>query len=197
MADVNPMPGNCKYSKIISTEIRKHFGELERLIELGCGCGGNLAEFPNAEVLVGIDPLEYNVKAATAILHNYNYPRHHIVLGDHTFLKKFGDNNFDVGFTCSVLDHIENFGLALRELCRVSKKVMLFEPYIEGVERRALEVETSCWETTWYHNYHFALTSMGVEFERVPFPLYPTDSGPLFHQFVIDSEQYDARFETG
>jgi len=191
MADVNPMVGNCKYAKLIASEIRKHFGAPKSIVELGCGCGKNLAEFSDAIFTLGIDPLLSNVRTALASI-----TRGNIILGNHDVLNGFADGMYDVGFTCSVLDHIENFETALRGLCRVSRKVMLFEPYINGVDRKALETETSCWKTTWYHNYEFILNAMEVPYDTISYPLYSTDSGPLFHQFIIDSEQYDAKVDS-
>jgi SAM-dependent methyltransferase len=192
--DVNPMVGNCKYSKIIALEIRKHFGEPESLIELGCGRGGNLAEFPEATPLVGIDPLSDNVEVARKLNLRADMVVD-IIMGDHFSLSNYMLNQFDIGFTCSVLDHIERFEQALKSMCLICRNIMLFEPITMGESRRAFERETSCWETTWYHNYHFVLGRMGLEFKCHPYQLYSTNSGPRFHQFIIKTENYDAKMD--
>ena len=179
--DVNPMPGNCKFSKTITAEIHSNFDTTESIIELGCGCGGNLAELSSiAGKLVGIEPHPDNFqKAFKSVGENVT-----VIHGDHTQLESFGDNQFDVGFTCSVLDHMEDFRGALGELLRVCKNVMLFEPTMSP-GRQAREDETNCWQISWYHDYGAWLHDDGLEYFIKPFPLYSTSSGKLFHQIII------------
>lgn len=180
--DVNPMVSKCKFADLIHSEVTKHFGSPKRILELGCGSGGNLSRFADS-VCVGIDPCAKNIELA-----DKDGPR--IVLGDHTDLIKYETNEFDVGFTCSVLDHIENFGPALTELCRVCKRLLLFEPIISGQSRQALKSETGFWNITWYHNYSHWLLGLGLKHDITHFPLYEKNSGPLYHKILIDSKSY-------
>jgi ubiquinone/menaquinone biosynthesis C-methylase UbiE len=183
--DVNPMPGSCKFSDLITIELRNYFGEFDSIIELGCGRGGNLTKYPEVKTLVGIDPNPINIKKAQKVVKNGQ-----IILGDHTLLSKFDNNQFDVGFTCSVLDHMEDFIPALNDLCRVCKNIMLLEPTIKGPTRQAKKSETSCWKISWYHDYVAWLKMKGLDFRSLYFPMYKTDSGKLFWQFIIYSEKY-------
>lgn len=176
------MVSRCTFADLIHSEITKHFGEPENILELGCGCGGNLDKFPNSNC-VGIDPCKKNIELATG-------SSSQIILGNHTDLTKFKTNKFDVGLTCSVLDHIENFEPALTELCRVCKKLILFEPIINEQPRQALKSETGFWSITWYHNYSLWLSGLGLKNEITHFPLYKKNSGPLYHKIIVDSEDY-------
>lgn len=182
MRDVNPMVSRCRFADVIHKEITKHFGVPKSILELGCGCAGNLSKFTDS-YCVGIDPCDKNIdlakKSKTDIIH-----------GDHTYLTNYKTNEFDVGLTCSVLDHIENFGSALTELCRVCKRLILFEPMIEGQPRQALKSETGFWNITWYHNYRLWLSGLKLNHTITHFPLYEKNSGPRYHKIVIDSKDY-------
>jgi len=183
--DVNPMSGSCKYSDLIATELRNYFGKFDSVIELGCGRGGNLTKYPEVKTIVGIDPNPINIKKAQKAVKNGQ-----IILGDHTLLTKYDTNQFDVGYTCSVLDHMENFVSALHELCRICKNVMLLEPTIIGPSRQAKKSETNCWKISWYHDYAAWLKMKCLDFKSLYYPMYNTDSGKLFYQFIIYSEKY-------
>lgn len=187
--DVNPMVGHCRYANIIHDEIVKEFGVPDSVIELGCGRGGNLHKFIETSACIGVDPNPDNIQAARdlpgmMILSNTD----HSVLHNHEY------NQFDVGYTCSVLDHMENFTEALSELCRVCKRLMLFEPVIEGESRQARPDETSCWTISWYHDLAAWLKKQpDITFKDTPYVLYKNDSGKKFHQFIINCEKYDIK----
>jgi len=180
------MNGSCKFADLVAFEVIKHFGLPKNVIELGCGCGKNLAKFSDVEVAIGIDPCLENVRRARKNCKGAN-----IVLGSHSLLMNFNTNEFDVGYTCSVLDHMEDFRPAISELCRVCRKVMLFEPIIKGASRQAFPGETDCWKISWYHDIESWLKKQEtIKFECFPKPMYKINSGQMFYQFIIDSEKY-------
>jgi len=189
--DVNPMPGSCRFSDLIAFGLHNNFGKFDSVIELGCGRGGNLTEYPEVKTVVGIDPNPINIEKAQKVVKNGQ-----VILGDHTLLTKYNTNQFDVGYTCSVLDHMEDFIPALNELCRVCKNVMLLEPTITGPSKQAKKSETSCWKISWYHDYAAWLTLNDFNFKCLPYPMYKTNSGPLFHKYIINSKDYTGQ-ETG
>jgi len=182
--DVNPMHSKCRFYSIIESQIRKYCRNPRTILELGCGNGRNLSQFPDS-FCVGIDPDSLNVKYAKE-----RVKKGEVYLGNHKILSSFSNNQFDVGFTCSVLDHIENFGPVLANLCRVCKKVILIEPMVKGQPRQALKSETAFWEVTWYHNYPFWLSGLGVDFTISSFPLYKKNSGPLYKKIVVSSANF-------
>lgn len=182
--NVNPMPGGCGFSEIIYKETLKFCGNPRSIIELGCGNGGNLAQFTKATHTVGIDPYLPNVKQASkkASL---------VIEGSHEVLKLFKAKEFDVGITLSVLNHIaevETIIWILRQLFRICKKLVLIEPYIEGVERQFERGEVKAYKNTWLHDYKKILTDAfaGLDLSITPYPLYATNSGPYYHLITMD-----------
>lgn len=184
--DTNPMVGHCRFADEISSQILEHFGKPSKIIELGCGRGGNLAKFIDSVVRVGVEPHEGNATKAKESLKGAR-----IINKDHRYLSRFSVNQFDVGYTCSVLDHMENFEFALSDLCRISKRVMLFEPVIKGKSRQATPKETNCWRISWYHDLEAWLNKQSnIKFTCFPKILYESNSGLKFYQFIINSESY-------
>ncbi len=181
--DVNPMVGGYLFSEEIYKDVIDNFGQPLSILELGCGPGGNLAKFEQA-YRVGIDPLPENVNRAKKAMVG------EVILGDHRNLKQFQDNQFDVGITCSVLDHIENFQVALVELVRVCKNLLLIEPVKDGQPRQAMPDETKFWKTTWYHDYKKLLVGLGLKFSETKSPLRKTNSGPFYRTYAVKCEMY-------
>ena len=181
--DVNPMLGVCKFSEVIFEAIREWGGYPETVLELGCATGENLKLFKESLVRVGIEPYVETYKVAQAFLGE------NAILGDHRVLEQMETNQFGVGFTCSVLDHIENYRVALQSLCRVCRSLVLFEPIREGAPRQAKQGETKLWQVTWYHDYEVALQELGVPYKISPCPLYPNDSGPYYHKICVECEE--------
>lgn len=182
--DINPMHGRCCYSKKIFDIVLKKCGCPSSILELGCGVGLNLKEFINTSIKVGIDPLESNI-----VLARKNNPHATILFDSHLCLINFADKKFDVGITCSVLNHIEGFENALNELIRTCKKLVLVEPMIEGVHRQALASETVGKDNTWYFNYRKFLNDGGKFFTIEKTPLYSKNSGSLYHTIFVNCEK--------
>jgi hypothetical protein len=175
------MSGRCRFADKIYEESIEAFGVPESVIELGCGCGLNLKKFSESR-RVGVDPFEPNIVAARK-----NVPEADLYLDCHHKLDDFADNEFDLGFTCSVLDHIENYEPALDNLIRICKNLYILEPYIEGENRQSTDSETRSSGDTWYWDYPKVLKSKRVTFAHKPSPLYENDSGPFYHTFFIRS----------
>ena len=174
MENVNKMRGYCDFPHIIYKKIIEKCGYPDSIIELGCGNGGNLDKFSLSCKRIGIDPEPGNIKSA---LHrNIDCE---FIEGEHNILQNYQCNEFDVAFTVSVLDHIEDFTVALSKMLIIAKEVILLEPLIKGVERLAFKNETHIWNVTWYHNYESYLKNYNYTIE--PCPLYKEKSGPLYH----------------
>jgi len=178
---VNCMSGRCRFADRIYAGVIEKCGKPNSIIELGCGNGLNLRAFIGVPRKVGIDPFEPNV-----ILAKKNNPDAEIFLDCHLRLKGFANKEFDVGITCSVLDHIENYEVALDELLRICKALFLIEPTIEGENRQALPSETVSPSDTWYFNYRNALVERNLKFTMEPTPLYKKNSGLLYHTICVD-----------
>jgi len=183
MKNVNRMHGHCNFSHIVFSEVINRVGYPNTILELGCGNGGNLGKFSKVKIRIGIDPDEKNIENA-----RYRDIDCSFILGDHTFLTHFDDNEFYLSFTFSVLDHMEDFRPALKEMMRISKNVILFEPTISGEDRLALPEETRWWKITWYHDYERWLKLGDFKYTIEKYPLYDEGSGELYHLIHINSE---------
>jgi len=184
MADVNPMSGGCGWADLVYESVIETCGYPKKIIELGCGIGSNLEKFKKSKVRVGIDPYKKNIDTAKSKGFGT------MILGDHTYLSKYNRNEFDVGFTLSVIDHIEHFEIALKDMLRICKRLVLIEPMIEGVGRQAKRKETTHWKATWYHNYRKFLEKSKVKFSIKPKPLSKRNSGPKYHLIYIECENF-------
>ena len=99
------------------------------VFEFGCGTGKHLKKLNDAGIEAhGIDISPGNV--STAI---YRHGLTGVNLGDESQLRHYC--NYDVVFTCSVLDHIEEIENILEEFCRIANKFVIFaEPQYENRE---------------------------------------------------------------
>jgi 2-polyprenyl-3-methyl-5-hydroxy-6-metoxy-1,4-benzoquinol methylase len=87
------------------------------VLEFGCGTGKNLALLPARITRVGIDISPANVKIAVDKHKLCAYWADESILGHLA--------NFDVCFTCSVLDHIEDAFPVIQELKRIANKAVI------------------------------------------------------------------------
>lgn len=95
------------------------------VLEFGCGTGKNLKEIQRLNkrdktYVYGIDVSLIGLQHAN-IKNEIDY----LALGDQDWLSKL--YGFDVVFTCSVLDHIENVSPIIKEMQRMAKHVFLAE----------------------------------------------------------------------
>jgi hypothetical protein len=192
---VNP----CQNSELIFSESREYLskGDEKGILEFGANAGGNLLyaldQWPNASV-TGVD---INKIVETPNAKNINYTG---MVGDEHTLKKFSDNEFDLSFTASVLDHIPSdkvsFG-ALKEMIRVSKRVVLLEPFIAGHhcdvsnQPRHRFVPHFPDDGTKFANYCYLwnydqfLNEQGVEWTKKATPLHQHSLGPFYYLYTI------------
>lgn len=94
-------------------------GDPRSVLEFGAGTGKHLKEFPRAKTF-GIDLSLHNLIHA-----NVKNGQNYFAIGDEDWLPKL--QGFDVAFTCSVLDHIEDVDGIIKELKRIAKRVYLAE----------------------------------------------------------------------
>lgn len=174
------MVGKCRYSGTVYGAIVAIAGYPQSIVELGCGIGANIDRFRECPKKIGIDPNPANVKCAKEM-----FPWNDYVCADYKELAKYRDDEFDVAFTVSVLDHIRRFGDVIRELDRVSKVAVFVEPMIEGQERKARKHETFRYKDTWYHDYRKEILNQGKHPIIHHMPLYDLNSGHLFKVIVV------------
>jgi len=117
------------------------------VFEFGCGTGKNLLGLPNP---VGLD-ISYQNLACCFVNKLPN-----VVLGDETMLPHLA--NFDVVFTCSVLNHIMKIDEILTEFKRICKKVVVL-------------AETNSREDALYHRHEYE------GFSKLPYSYFSPPEG--------------------
>jgi SAM-dependent methyltransferase len=87
------------------------------VLEFGCGTAKHLKALPNVPKKLGIDLSLHNLIHA-----NVKNDQNYLALGDEDLLTRLF--NFDIVFTCSVLDHIEKIDDIIAEMKRIVNKAI-------------------------------------------------------------------------
>lgn len=191
----------CSHGRIIFEALPEATrSRLTRVVEFGASWGGNLKYFmdrlPNIEA-VGID-----INPAVLTLAQDD-PRYRGIVGDEQALTRFGDRTFGLAFTVSVLDHLPYDYLVeevIVQLVRIAGRVMLLEPFIEGVHgdvsgktrnqvKPGLErghKPFAAYSYVW--NYDRLLRKHGLAWQKAPMPLHAASLGPFYHLYQIQTE---------
>jgi hypothetical protein len=190
----------CQYSDIIYKGFRKEFNApCNRVLEFGCNWGGNLKYFmdriPDLETVgIDINPVVLDLEK--------KYPNYKGIVGDEKSLKQFKEKEFDLAFTVSVLDHIPDDSVVeeiIKDLVRISRHVLLLEPYIEGVHRnvsnkyrdsikKGLERGYKKFAPHSYiWNYDKMLNRTSTSWKKKAMPLHAHSLGPFYYLYSIDT----------
>ena len=188
---------NSQNSKIIFEHALKPGLSLNKICEFGSNQGENLKYFldnNNNLDVIGID-----INPIVKDLEN-SYKRYKGIIGDEKKLDKFDNNYFDLSFTLSVLDHVPSKIIALdilKNLIRISKAVILLEPYIKNVEgdvskksrymvKEGLPDERKVFNSFCYlWDYDKYLIENNINFTKSKMPLHRASLGPFYHIYTI------------
>ena len=107
----------------LSYELYRLITELKpgHIFEYGCGTGKNLKAFH----LQGIVTCGLDISPMNIIKANTRNDLPFVIIGNESNLGHLA--NFDVAFTCSVLDHIKDIDQIIEDLKRMAKTVFLAE----------------------------------------------------------------------
>lgn len=187
----------CEYAGEIYAALPADWESIERVLEFGCNWGGNLQylmERHQAMNAVGIDINERVFELTD------RYPRFLGLRGDERLLAAFPSNYFDVVFTVSVLDHIPSRSTVrdvIAQFLRISRYVILLEPYIDGVEGDVSGLIRNRVKPglpgghkpfaahSYLHDYDRMLTELGAEWTKTPRPLHQHSFGPFYHAYRV------------
>lgn len=103
-------------TQVITSKL-KEVSQVRNILDLGCGYNGYFLTnihtlFPHLQEAVGVDiSVDQNLRA----------PKIKLVTGNPNDKLPFTDKTFDVVFSTAVLEHLENYELALEEMYRVLK----------------------------------------------------------------------------
>ncbi|HEX2255266.1 MAG TPA: glycosyltransferase [Afifellaceae bacterium] len=174
------------------------------IFEFGCGSGRNLAAIKallDAANLGGVTFKGVDVNPSSV-----EWGREHfnldLIVGDEQALEQFGDGEFDLVFTVSVLDHIPQPEAAITALMRLTRGYAVFvEPSPEASARDnqladgKVELIRTEWSVnsgdaatpyTFLHNYDELFASLGLEILcQAPMPTHLNKVGPFYTCYVV------------
>ncbi len=190
----------ARNASLIFDAVQKYYARpLHRVLEFGCGGGGNLKYF--MDKIPGLNTWGIDVNSRVNELRE-QYPNFTGIVGDEKSLALFDRNEFDVAFTISVLDHIPSDFLvkqAITDLTRVARFVILLEPYIEGVhgdvsdkkrgqvKKGLIRPDKKFAKHSYIWNYDDMLKSIGVTYIKYPMSLHVSSLGPFYYLYVIEA----------
>lgn len=101
-------------TRVITSKL-KNTSNVRMILDLGCGYNGYFlanihSRFPELEEAVGVD---------LSVNENFNVPKITLVPGNLNEKLPFADETFDVVFSSAVLEHLEDYEFALKEMHRV------------------------------------------------------------------------------
>lgn len=94
----------------------------QSVIEFGCGTGKNLDLLRGEQKDVRVFGIDISKNATKIARTKY---RLDVVCASEDYLRELPDKSFDVGFTCSVLDHIEEIDNIVTELNRICRMAIV------------------------------------------------------------------------
>jgi hypothetical protein len=185
----------CEYSSLIYEAALP--ATWRRLFEFGANWGGNLQYFLARHPAIQATGVDINpaVLELQATLPNYRG-----IVGDESALEDFGVDAFDLAWTVSVLDHIPSEDVvrsAIAHLARISTRVLLLEPWIEGVHgdvsgriRNAVRPglpgsHKPFAPHSYLWNYDAMLQQLGVPFTKRAAPLHAHSLGPFYYLYDL------------
>lgn len=111
---------NNYYKKIHNIVIG--FGREKNFLEVGCGAAESSDRIRDMLNGQHFEISDYDIRYINKIK---EYKRYHIVSQESVYDLKRLDNSFDVVFLLEVLEHLEDYKLALQEIFRVSRKYVI------------------------------------------------------------------------
>lgn len=155
------------------------------VFEFGCNAGRNLnvlkTVLPEAR-LVGID---VNSLAISSGRSRFGLE---LMEGDEGHLRAIADNEFDVSFTVSVLDHVPFPEPVIRDLVRISRQYVLIYEIVHTEVGRVIEMEDTArqhvtgYPFSYFHDYPRYFQHAGAQLVLdVAMPAFAGNLGDFYH----------------
>ena len=150
-----------------------------KVFEFGCNVGRHLVEIRERDPSIILRGADINVAAVREGCRNGL----DLAVGDETYMARFADDEFDVAFTSSVLDHIPDPILALREMARIAPMLVLLEPWM-GYEGKVEWVSEGVRANPYLYSWDYAARLPDHDVTSEPLPLRPEGAGPYYRLHV-------------
>lgn len=150
--------------------------EPRSVLEFGCATGRNLHAIRDRAPEVRLLGLDIN---PTAVRHGRNHWGLDLRVAG---LDTLADDEVDVAFTVSVLDHIPDIEPTLEQLCRVAPLLLLVEPWLGG-EGKVTDV-TGTSPYSYSHDIAGRLRARGYAVRYEKHPLSDWGLGPWYRLYT-------------
>ena len=150
-----------------------------RVFEFVCNVGRHLVAIRERDPSIVLRGADINVAAIRAGRRSGL----DLAVGDETYMARFADDEFDVAFTSSVIDHIPDPTLALREMARIAPVFVLLEPWL-GYEGKVGWVSKGVRATPFLYSWDYAARLPDHDVTSEPLPLRPEGVGPYYRLHV-------------
>lgn len=154
----------------------------KRVLEFGCNVGLNLSTIRTLDPSIVLTGVDINPVALAWGRDRYKLPLTRAVPDGAAWLAHRPDDDYDVAYTVSVLDHIAKPAETLTQLARVAKTLLLLEPWFgrEGKVPQEDVPGTAPFSYSW--NYPMRLGRLGFTVEKEPYALNadPRTLGPNY-----------------
>lgn len=160
-----------------------------KVFEFGCNSGKNLLEIKR----MGDSKVEcFGVDINKESINNAKQRGLNAAVASEEMLSVFPSNTFDVAFTVSALDHLPDPVNALIELERISKALILLEPWM-GTEGKVLKnyneaqkkvINTTPYSYSWNYAKLFLECFPGRSFSVEPMP-FSSNLGRYYNLFCL------------
>ena len=111
---------NNYYEKI--KRIVGEFSDNMRILEAGCGAAESSDRIQSLLKGQHFEISDYDPRYVSKVK---EHKKHHFITQESVYELKRPDNSFDVVFLLEVMEHLDNYELALKELFRVSRKYVI------------------------------------------------------------------------
>jgi SAM-dependent methyltransferase len=150
-----------------------------KVFEFGCNVGRHLVEIRERDPSIILRGVDINVAAVETGRRN-GLP---LAVGDETYMARFTDDEFDVAYTASVIDHIPDPTLALREMARIAPVLVFLEPWM-GYEGKVEWVSEGVRANRFLYSWDYAARLPHHDVTSEPLPLRPEGAGPYYRLHV-------------
>lgn len=153
--------------------------EPKRVIEFGCNVGRHLVAIRERDPRIDLRGVDINAAA----IRTGRKSRLRLAVGDETYLVRFPDDSFDVAYTASVIDHVPDPTVALREMARIAPVLVLLEPWL-GYEGKVEWVQPGVKANPFLYSWDYAARLPDHDVESEPMPLRAAGAGPYYRLHI-------------
>ncbi|GAB4500238.1 MAG: hypothetical protein OHK003_19560 [Anaerolineales bacterium] len=98
------------------------FGNDMRILEVGCGAAESSDRIKSLLKEQHFEISDYDPRYVSKVK---EHKKHHLITQESVYELKRPDNSFDAVFLLEVMEHLDNYELALKELFRVSRRYVI------------------------------------------------------------------------